>query len=42
MEQKNVQGNKKCAQGPKNVPLSKNEVHKDRGQNVIFCDKSWY
>ena len=26
---KNVQRNKKCAQGAKNVPLSKNEVHKE-------------
>ena len=27
---KNVQGNKKCAKGTKYVPLSKNEVHKDK------------
>ena len=40
---KNVQGNKKCAQGANNVPFSQNEVHRDpMGQSIIFCGTLWY
>ena len=42
-ELKMCTGNKKCAQGTKNAPLSKNEVHEDTiWQSEIFCGTLQY